>query len=65
MTRVVILGAGVAGLAAAYRLLELQPHWEVYVFEQDRIIPVVLSAISIMKEKAKNTGGKTGVIHNF
>jgi len=35
VTRVVILGAGVAGLAAAYRLLELQPHWEVYVFEQE------------------------------
>jgi hypothetical protein len=42
-----------------------RPRTEVYVFEQDRIIPVVLSAISIMKEKAKNAGGKTGVIHNF
>jgi protoporphyrinogen oxidase len=35
VTRVVVIGAGVAGLAAAYHLLELQPHWEVYVFEQE------------------------------
>ena len=34
MTRVAILGAGVAGLGAAWRLLEIHPGWEVTVFEQ-------------------------------
>ncbi|MGI8904893.1 MAG: FAD-dependent oxidoreductase [Candidatus Sumerlaeaceae bacterium] len=32
--RVVILGGGVAGLAAAYRLLQLQPDWQVTILEK-------------------------------
>lgn len=35
MSRVVILGAGVAGLAAAYRLLQLRPGWEVVLAERE------------------------------
>lgn len=35
MSRVVIIGAGVAGLAAAYRLLQLQPGWQVTILEQE------------------------------
>src|SRR5215207_3311334 len=35
---VVILGGGVAGLAAAYRLLQLQPGWQVTIVEKaDRV----------------------------
>lgn len=32
--RIVILGAGVAGLAAAWRLLQLKPHWQVTLLEE-------------------------------
>jgi len=32
--QIVILGAGVAGLAAAYRLLQLRPHWKVTLLEE-------------------------------
>ncbi|MBX7244792.1 MAG: FAD-dependent oxidoreductase [Candidatus Sumerlaeaceae bacterium] len=35
MKRVLILGAGVAGLAAALRVLELRPDWEVGIIEKD------------------------------
>jgi protoporphyrinogen oxidase len=37
MTRALILGGGVAGLAAAFRLLELQPKWEVAVLEKAEV----------------------------
>jgi protoporphyrinogen oxidase len=33
--RAAVLGAGVCGLAAAYRLLQIKPDWEVLVFEQE------------------------------
>lgn len=35
MSRVYVLGAGLAGLAAAWRLLELRPDWQVTVLEKD------------------------------
>lgn len=35
MTRAIVLGGGVAGLAAAYRLLQLRPDWQVTVFEEE------------------------------
>lgn len=34
LVHIVILGAGVAGLAAAYRLLQLQPGWKVTLLEE-------------------------------
>lgn len=35
MKTVAILGGGVAGLAAAYRLQQLQPEWRITVYEKD------------------------------
>lgn len=35
MTRAVVIGAGVAGLAAAFRLLQLRPDWSVEILEAD------------------------------
>src|ERR1700750_1945779 len=51
-TDVLIIGAGIVGLATAYQLLRLRPHLHLIVLEKERQIA------------AHQTGNNSGVIHS-